>query len=358
MVAARPRGARRQPPAVLQPGHRHADQRRPRRVRRRRLRRLPVADGIRRLRPGGQRRQARRHPRDDPHRRRLLLRPERPHVDHRVPGRRAAEGAGGLRRHHPRRHGAGHRRALPEVPAPRLPRPVVRHERLVRVPVPRLAVQPRRREEGRPGATRHGPLPGHRRRQRRRHRRHRHRRPRARRSARTPPARRPRARTASPAEASTDDRARDDVDRLDHPRRHRRRLDRLRRAQRRLGPQGGRLRDRAGAQPQAVLRRRGARGPAAGARAALRRAAPRRHRHRPAAVLDLRARPAGRRPGGHGEAARRLGRAIFSPTGDNGGVQLRRLPRRHERHRRRGAVHGHRPGHRRGQGRSSGTRRR
>ena len=109
-----------------------------------------------------------------PHRQRLLLRPRGPHVDHRVPGRRAAEGRrpctpssilAGMR--------AGHRRPLPEVPAPRLPRPAVRHEPVVRVPVPRLAVQPGRREEGRPGAARHGPLPGHRRRQRRRHRRHR-----------------------------------------------------------------------------------------------------------------------------------------------------------------------------------------
>ena len=76
--------------------------------------------------------------------------------------------------------------------------PVVRHEPVVRVPVPRLAVQPGRREEGRPGAraawtasrsrspatatspstpARSSP---------------------ARRSAPTPPARRPRARTASP----------------------------------------------------------------------------------------------------------------------------------------------------------------
>ena len=50
---------------------------------------------------------------------------------------------------HPVGHAGGHRRPLPEVPAPRLPRPVVRHEPVVRVPVPRLAVQPGRREEGR-----------------------------------------------------------------------------------------------------------------------------------------------------------------------------------------------------------------
>ena len=83
--AARSRGARRQPPAVLQPGHRHADQRRHRRLLRRRLRRLPLADGVGWLRPAGHRRQDRRHPRVHPHRRRLLLRPVRPDVDHRVP---------------------------------------------------------------------------------------------------------------------------------------------------------------------------------------------------------------------------------------------------------------------------------
>ena len=69
---------------------------------------------------------------------------------------------------------ARHRRPLPEVPAPRLPRAVVRHQPVVRVPVPRLAVQPGRREEGRPRPPRHGPLPGDHRRQRRRHGEHRH----------------------------------------------------------------------------------------------------------------------------------------------------------------------------------------
>ncbi len=54
--------------------------------------------------------------------------------------------------------GAGHRRALPEVPAPRLSRSLVRQQPVVRVPVPRFAVQPRRGEEGRAGAARHGPL--------------------------------------------------------------------------------------------------------------------------------------------------------------------------------------------------------
>ena len=63
-------------------------------------------------------------------------------------------------------HGAGSRRPLPEVSAPRLSRAAVRHQPVVRVPVPRVAVQPGRREEGRSRATRHGPLPAHRRRQR------------------------------------------------------------------------------------------------------------------------------------------------------------------------------------------------
>ena len=47
-----------------------------------------------------------------------------------------------------RGHGAGHRRALPALRAPRLPRAVVPDVAVVRVPVPRLEVQPRRREEG------------------------------------------------------------------------------------------------------------------------------------------------------------------------------------------------------------------
>ena len=43
------------------------------------------------------------------------------------------------------RHDApGHRHPEPEVPAPRLPRPGVQDQPVVRVPVPRLAVQPRR----------------------------------------------------------------------------------------------------------------------------------------------------------------------------------------------------------------------
>ena len=41
------------------------------------------------------------------------------------------------------------------------------------------------------------------------------------------------------------------------------------------------------------------------------------------------------------------GSRIFAPTGTTAVVQLRRLPRRHERHGRRRAVRDHRPGHRR-----------
>ena len=50
----------------------------------------------------------------------------------------------------------------------------------------------------------------------------------------------------------------------------------------------------------------------------MRRAAAGRHRHRPAAVLDPRAGPSGRRHGGHAEADGRAGaQLIFAPTGDN-----------------------------------------
>ena len=69
---------------------------------------------------------------------------------HRVSRRCAARGRGGVRRADLRRDARLRpRRPLPEVPAPRLPRARLRVEPLVRVPVPRLAVQPGRREEGR-----------------------------------------------------------------------------------------------------------------------------------------------------------------------------------------------------------------
>ena len=55
-------------------------------------------------------------------------------------------------------------RAVPQVPAPRLPDPApVRQERLVRVPVPRQQVHRPRREARRSRAARHGPLQRHRR---------------------------------------------------------------------------------------------------------------------------------------------------------------------------------------------------
>ena len=75
---------------------------------------------------------------------RLLLLPRGPHVDHRVPGLGARQGQAGLLAVRAGRHGGRARRALPEVRAPRLPRAAVRHLAVVRVPVPRLAVQPGR----------------------------------------------------------------------------------------------------------------------------------------------------------------------------------------------------------------------
>ena len=91
-------------------------------------------------------------------------------------------------------------------------------------------------------------------------------------------------------------------------------------AQPRRGAHGARLGDRAGAQPQAVLRRRGAGGQAPRARAARRRAAARRDRHRPAAVLGARARAARPAPRSrHADTVRRVGRAICSSRRPNGG---------------------------------------
>ncbi len=66
---------------------------------------------------------------------------------------------GDLRPAAARRHATGTDRPVPEVPAPRLPSPAVPLEPVVRVRLPRLAVQPGRREEGWPGAARHGSLP-------------------------------------------------------------------------------------------------------------------------------------------------------------------------------------------------------
>jgi hypothetical protein len=66
------------------------------------------------------------------------------------------------------------RSPVPEVSAPRLPRPELCQQSMVRMSVPRLAVQPGRREEGRPRTARHGSISVRRRRQWRRRDRHRH----------------------------------------------------------------------------------------------------------------------------------------------------------------------------------------
>ena len=112
----------------------------------------------------------------------------------------------------------------------------------------------------------------------------------------------------------------------------------------------GRLGDRAGGQPQGVLRRRDARRSASRACAAARRAHARHHRRGAAAVLGVRAQPPGRCAGGVGQPIRELGFAAVRPDRRRR-LQLRRLSRRHGRRRRRGAVHGHRPDHPGGPGR-------
>ena len=62
----------------------------------------------------------------------------------RVSRRGAGEGRGRVHAERARRHGGGRRRPLPEVPAPRLPGPAVPVVPVVRVRLPRLAVQPGR----------------------------------------------------------------------------------------------------------------------------------------------------------------------------------------------------------------------
>ena len=163
--AGRPRRARRHPPPVLQPLDPGRLRSRARRVRRRRAG-VPLAVGGRRLR----RQDRRSGPRPTPRTRsttrsRSTTRRRRPTSS---PSRRTTS---------PRRRRcpaytppiiagmeAGLRRAVPEVRAPRLPRPVVRQLAVVRVPVPRLEVQPGRREAGWPGAARPRPLRAQRRR--------------------------------------------------------------------------------------------------------------------------------------------------------------------------------------------------
>ena len=246
-------------------------------------------------------------------------------MDHRVPGRRAAEGRAGLRRD---RCSSACEQGIvalyqkcPHLGC-RVPECVT--SQWFECPCHGSQYNQVGEKKGGPAPRGMDRFPRHDRRQRRRHRRHRHDRHRARRSAPTPPARRPRARTASGGGetlmtsqsllASTTT-----TIACHRPRRHHRRLDRLRHLQRRRRAQGARLGDRAGRQPQAVLRRRGARGPAPRARPAARRAAARRHRHRPAAVLGARAEPPGRRRGGLRTTGSSAGaRELFAPTADGG----------------------------------------
>ena len=75
----------------------------------------------RRLRRQDHRRQARRHPAEHPRRATASSTSPRPHVGHRVPGGAAAEGQERSTAAAADRHGGGHHRAVPEVPAPRLP---------------------------------------------------------------------------------------------------------------------------------------------------------------------------------------------------------------------------------------------
>ena len=232
-----------------------------------------------------------------------------------------------------------------------LPGAVLRDVAVVRVPVPRLAVQPSRREEGRSGATWPRPLrhlgdrwePRHRHRQHlaRSHHRHQHHRP----GGRGSPLHHLGGGSLSAARPSVHA-----EHRHPHPGGAHRRVagvPHLERAQ--SGPARGRLRDRAGTEPQGVLRRRAARRPALGAVPAHRPRPARHQRRRAAAVLAARAGPPGRRRRGRREHIRHLGLARLRHHGRRR-LQLRRLPRRHEGPGRRGRLH--RPGspHRRGEG--------
>ena len=105
---------------------------------------------------------------------RLLLRARGARLDHRLPGRRAPQGRGDLSTS--RCSSACARASIAQYQkcphlGCRVPQCVV--EPVVRVRLPRLAVQPGRREEGWPGTARHGPLPARVLGRRRRHRRHR-----------------------------------------------------------------------------------------------------------------------------------------------------------------------------------------
>ena len=106
------------------------------------------------------------------------------------------------------------------------------------------------------------------------------------------------------------------------------------------GPARGRRGDRARAQPQAVLRRRAARGPAPQPGAGQRPGAHRDHRGGPPALLAQRARPADRR---HRELRPDLHQPGQPPVRAHRGgwLQLRRLPRLRGRRRPGAAVHAH-----------------
>ena len=93
---------------------------------------------------------------------RLLLRRRGPLVDHRVPGRgRSPQPSWCTRRSLLVAMRQGIVILSQKCPHLGCRVPRVQDQPVVRVPVPRLAVQPRRREEGRPCAARHGPSPGH-----------------------------------------------------------------------------------------------------------------------------------------------------------------------------------------------------
>ena len=323
--------------AVLQPRHRRADERRPRHVRRGGLRRVPLADGHRRLRRPGRRRQAR----DDQGRhqagRRLLLRPRGPLVDHRVPGRGAARGRTGLRRAAPRRHAAGHhhpqtRSARTSAAACRSAPPASGSSASATA---RSTTASARRRPARPRAAWTASPP------------------------RSPPTATSRSTPASSSPArpiGTNTTGQE----AEGPHCIGRRralmtavLATTTTAIAVIGlviitvgwivygifnvvgrAQGGRLGDRARRQPQAVLRRRDARGSAARARAVASAcscwsssSSP----FRSTGCSSRAVRPGPRRAGRSGSPAGV--RELFAPTAD-GGVQLRRLPRRHGRRRR------------------------
>ena len=156
------------PAPVLQPVAHHHDGREHRRVRRRGDL-VPVREvGGRVRRQGRRRHRPRRRAGLLGREQGAVLRARGPHLPPALPDRGRAPGEEGPRvRAGAPRDGAGHRGALPEVRAPRVPRAVVPDLAVVRVPVPRLEVQPGRREEGWPGTAGPRPLRRHHRRRRR-----------------------------------------------------------------------------------------------------------------------------------------------------------------------------------------------